>query len=63
MKNTAVRALRTYLHTLIGLWIASPLADLDLGAWKTMLVAAAPAALSVIQNGLEQSGVGLGPRG
>lgn len=63
MKNALIRAARTYAHTLIGLWIASPLADLDLGAWKVMLIAAAPAALSVIQNGLEEAGVGLGARG
>ncbi len=63
MKNALIRALRTYLHSAIGLLLAAPMLHLDVAAWKVIAVSAAPAALSVIQNWLEESGVGLGPRG
>jgi hypothetical protein len=63
MKAILIRAARTYLQALIGLLIASPLADLNISTVKTLLVSAAPAALSVVQNALEAGGAKLGPRG
>lgn len=63
MKNLLIRAARTYAQTLLGLLVASPLLELDLATAKVLLISALPAALSVLQNGLEEGGVNLGPRG
>lgn len=63
MNAVLIRALRTYLHAFLGLLIASPLLELDLGSLKALLVAAAPGALSLIQNALEVKTDAPVPRG
>lgn len=63
MNAVLIRALRTYLQTLIGLLIASPAFSLDLGSLKAAAVAALPAALALVQNALEVGADAPVPRG
>lgn len=68
MTNVLIRAIRTYIQTLLGLLLASNVFDVDridkLTFWTQAAVAAIPAAIAVVQNALEQaSNQNVVPRG
>ena len=63
LKNAFIRAARTYIQTLIGLVAVAGLTDFDLATAKSFALAAAPAALAVIQNYLETTTPVEVPRG
>lgn len=52
LKDALERTIATYLQAFVGLLIASPALNLDLGTVKALAVAALPAALAVIKAAL-----------
>lgn len=56
LKDIAFRAALAYFDTVLGLLLAGALTDLNISVIKTVLVAAAAPALSIIRNGLQQMG-------
>lgn len=56
LKDIGLRAALAYIDTALGLLLAFPLLDVNVSALRTIAIAAAAPALSIVRNGLASLG-------